>query len=244
MDLVIYLSLSSMHTRIMIPPPHYLSQTAECDICDKLHNNSAWSQERFEKKATKSNKLGNNSRRVCPERKEPRENVNVQDHRINLLPTIRLGRAGAGVLVTGPSSSSNVSAKSPTVDGGAEGNVPARAGRGVTRNPDSRLARVTGAGVSAEGLGICAAFTGLRDRARATVAEGDGARVSGTEDGARSEAAFRPRRLTAEARGNGVTGGAVEEEGKAGREDGPAREAAAELKTLGLGATAAGGKRR
>ena len=137
-----------------------------------------------------------------------------------------------------------MSAVSPTVDGGAEGNIPARVGRGVTRNPDNRLARVTGAGVTTAGLGAFVTLTGLRDRARATVVEGEGARVSGTEDGARSEAAFRPRRLTADARGNGVTGGAVDEEGKPGREDGPAREAAAELRTLGLGATAAGGKRR
>lgn len=143
-------------------------------------------------------------------------------------------------------------AVSPIVEGGAEANAPARVGRGVTRNPANKLARVAGAGVATEGLGvvtaglgICAAgFTGLRDRARATVVAGDGARVSGTEDGARSEAAFRPRRLTADARGNGVIGGAVEVEGRAGREDGPAREAAAELRTLGLGATAAGGNRR
>jgi hypothetical protein len=183
-------------------------------------------------KHNKSNKLKNNSRQ--PGQENHNEATCIHIYLANLRPTIRLGLSKSGVLDGGPSSLTvSTSAEGP------EAKVPARVGRGVTRNPDKRLARVGSAGVAAVVTGL----TGLRDRARATVVVGDGARVSGPADAARSDTAFRPRRLTAVARGKCTGVGAVVEEGKVGREE-PAREAAAELKTLGRGATAAGGKRK
>jgi hypothetical protein len=150
-------------------------------------------------------------------------------------------------------SSPSESAVSPRIEAGAEApgvTPPERVGRGVTRNPDNRLARIGGAGVvtAAEvgpavgvGLGADMSLTGLLERARAALLAGDGARVSGTEDGVRSDTALRPRRLTAVGRGKWTGVGVDDVEG---REEGPAREAAAELKTLGLDAAVAGGRRR
>lgn len=121
----------------------------------------------------------------------------------------------------------------------------------MTRNPDNKLVRIGGTGANVVAgvepvVGVTLAadvgLMGLLERARAAFAVGDGARVSGTDDGARSDTALRPRRLTAVGLGK-WTGVGVDDEENAGRED-PVREAAAELKTLGLGVAVAGGKRK
>ncbi|ELU44586.1 oligosaccharyl transferase subunit OST3/OST6 family [Rhizoctonia solani AG-1 IA] len=182
-----------------------------------------------------------------------------QIYRANLLlPTRRLtgasmtGELAKGLRGRGTSASSESESEStspPLIEVGSRafGAVPARVGRGVTRKPDSKLDRADCAGVdTATGMGLGAAMglTGLLDRARAA-GEGEGARVSGgTDEAARSEVAFRARRLMADGRGKTNGAGVDDDDGSPGRDEGPARDAAADPRTLGRGAAVAGGRRK